>query len=113
MLFLLFLLFSFSFLVALVRTVIFFARFDVGVHDNGFSIAMSFRMLRAVRHRVKARYELARARMQLRNLMDYELIGRYCGLLLFPFLIYVCVGQMQGYTDDQIRNRLAARRQER
>jgi hypothetical protein len=72
---------------------------------------MSFRILSAVRHRIKARYELARARMQLRNLMDYELIGRYCGLLLFPFVIYVCVGQMQGYSDDRIRDALAGRKQ--
>jgi hypothetical protein len=49
--------------------------------------------------------------MQLRNLMDYELIGRYCGLLLFPFVIYVCVGQMQGYSDDRIRDALAGRKQ--
>ncbi|KPA80707.1 hypothetical protein ABB37_04879 [Leptomonas pyrrhocoris] len=71
---------------------------------------MTLRILSAVRHRLKARCELARARMQMRNLMDYELIGRYCGLLLFPFVIYCCVGQMQGYADDQIRDRLADRK---
>ncbi|KPI87728.1 hypothetical protein ABL78_3201 [Leptomonas seymouri] len=74
---------------------------------------MPLRILSAVRHRIRARYELARARMQLRNLTDYELIGRYCGLLLFPFIPYVCVGQMQGYTDDQIYDRLAERKQAR
>lgn len=74
---------------------------------------MSLHILRAVRHRMQVRYELTRARMQMRNMMDYELLGRYCGLMIFPFVLYFCVGQMHGYSDDQIRDRLANRKEGR
>ncbi|KAG5499428.1 hypothetical protein JKF63_07991 [Porcisia hertigi] len=68
------------------------------------------KVLSVLKHRARARFELTRARMQLRNVRDHEVIGRYCGLLLFPFAIYFCVGQMQGYSEGQIRDRLASRK---
>ncbi|KAG5473649.1 hypothetical protein LSCM4_03719 [Leishmania orientalis] len=68
------------------------------------------KVLKVLKHRARARLELARARMQLRNLRDHELIGRYCGLLLFPFAIYICVGQMQGYSESQVRDRIFQRK---
>ncbi|AYU80781.1 hypothetical protein conserved [Leishmania donovani] len=68
------------------------------------------KLLSVLKHRARARLELARARMQLRNVCDYEVIGRFCGLLLFPFTVYVCVGQTQGYSESQIRDRIASRK---
>ncbi|CAJ1010440.1 hypothetical protein Q4I28_005754 [Leishmania naiffi] len=68
------------------------------------------KVLKVFQHRARARLELTRARMQLRNLCDYEIIGRYCGLLLFPFVIYVCVGQMQGYSESRICDCIARRK---
>ncbi|KAK7200219.1 hypothetical protein NESM_000073400 [Novymonas esmeraldas] len=67
------------------------------------------KVLSVLKHRARARLELARARMQLRSLRDYDLIGRYCGMLLFPFIVYVCVGQMHGYSQEQVRHRLSHR----
>ncbi|KAG5473927.1 hypothetical protein LSCM1_04563 [Leishmania martiniquensis] len=64
------------------------------------------KIITVLKHRVRARLDLARARMQMRNLRDHELIGRYCGLMLFPFAIYVCVGQMHTYSESQIRDRI-------
>ncbi|CAG9578017.1 conserved hypothetical protein [Leishmania major strain Friedlin] len=68
------------------------------------------KVLSVLKHRARARLELARSRMQLRNVCDFEVIGRSCGLLLFPFIVYVCVGQMQGYGESQIRDRIASRK---
>lgn len=77
---------------------------------GGLLVRGTMKLLAALKHRVVARVQLTRARMQLRDVRDYELIGRFCGLLLFPFTVYVCVGQMQGYSEDQIRDRLVTRK---
>lgn len=63
-------------------------------------------MLQWIKRSIRGRYDLARARAQMRGVQDHELLGRYCGLMLFPFVIYVCVGSMGGYTDDRIRQSL-------
>lgn len=66
--------------------------------------------LQVIQSRLRARYELARARMQVRQFLDYEVIGRYCGLLLFPFVVYVCVGKMHSYSTNQIQEHLSQRK---
>ncbi|GET90572.1 hypothetical protein, conserved [Leishmania tarentolae] len=81
-----------------------------GIQSSFVERRMMMKVLTILKHRARARLELARARMQLRNICDYEIIGRYCGLLIFPFIVYVCVGQMQGYSESQIRNRIATRK---
>lgn len=82
--------------------------------DSSGSTRRTFtmRVLSRLRERVRARLELARARMNMRGIADHELIGRYCGLMLFPFVLYVCLGSMQPYSDQRIRNALKDRRKE-
>lgn len=63
-------------------------------------------MLKRIRIRAERRMDLMRARMRMRRILDYELVGRYCGLLFFPFVLYVCVGRMQGYSEGRIRRAL-------
>lgn len=63
-------------------------------------------MLKRIKGYAERRYDRMRARMHLRNVMDYELIGRYCGLLFFPFVIYICVGKMQAYSEGRIHKAL-------
>lgn len=65
-------------------------------------------MIRWLKTTTQRRADLFRARMRMRQILDYELIGRYCGLLLFPFVLYVCVGQMQSYSDHRIRSAVIA-----
>ncbi|KAH9599118.1 hypothetical protein LSM04_007643 [Trypanosoma melophagium] len=60
-------------------------------------------------YRLVARYELMRARMAMRGIVDHELIGRYCGLALFPFTLYVCCGSMQTYRTNRVRDALEKR----
>ncbi|EPY30480.1 hypothetical protein STCU_04045 [Strigomonas culicis] len=69
---------------------------------------MSF--LGRIRRRVNARIELTRARMRIRGMVDYDLIGRLCGFMLFPFVIYVCCGSMQNYSNMKIHDALEERR---
>lgn len=59
-------------------------------------------MLRKLQLSAERRLELMRARMHIRGILDYELIGRYCGILFFPFVLYVCIGKMEGYSEGRI-----------
>ncbi|EAN84937.1 hypothetical protein C3747_13g2179c [Trypanosoma cruzi] len=66
-------------------------------------------LFRALKFRLIARYELMRARMAMRGVADHELIGRYCGLALIPFTVYICAGTMQGYAKDRVKDSLSKR----
>lgn len=63
-------------------------------------------MLRKLQLSAERRLELMRARMHIRGILDYELIGRYCGILFFPFVLYVCIGKMEGYSEARIQKYL-------
>nr|CCC47050.1 conserved hypothetical protein [Trypanosoma vivax Y486] len=67
------------------------------------------RLLRRLQQRIRARYELARARQFFRGISDHELIGRYCGLALIPFTICICTGHMNTYATNRVQNELARR----
>ncbi|AAZ10335.1 uncharacterized protein TEOVI_000443900 [Trypanosoma equiperdum] len=60
------------------------------------------RLLARLGRRLRARYELARGRMNLRRMSDHELIGRYCGLAFIPFTVCVCGGSMRSYATDRV-----------
>ncbi|CCW59759.1 unnamed protein product [Phytomonas sp. EM1] len=66
-------------------------------------------LFRVLRKRIRSRMELTRARMNMRRLLDHELIGRYCGLLFIPFVMCVCIGRMNKYSENRIRDALNMR----
>lgn len=63
-------------------------------------------MFRKLRISAEKRLALMRARMDMRRILDYELIGRYCGLLFFPFVVFVCIGRMESYSEARIQKSL-------
>ncbi|CAD2218663.1 hypothetical protein AGDE_01301 [Angomonas deanei] len=56
--------------------------------------------------RAKHKKEIFVARMQVRKIADFEFIGRLCGMLFFPFVVYVCCGSMQDYSNARITDAL-------
>ncbi|CCW67263.1 unnamed protein product [Phytomonas sp. Hart1] len=68
------------------------------------------KLFSVLRNRIRSRLELMRARMNMRRILDHELIGRYCGLLFIPFVMYVCIGRMNIYSDNRIRDALKTQR---
>lgn len=68
-------------------------------------------MIGWIARKIRGRWELMKARNQLRGILDHDQIGRYLGLCLFPAAFYFGAGVLPDYSKGRVREAYREREQ--